>query len=105
MALGDRGENSREFLNPTLFEVRAGTAALVQEWYYRALQMSSNCLNGRGVQGVCPAPFHAFFLNVHAFFLSFELTIVALSVVALLPRRAKHTLLSLSSVRGRDTFP
>jgi len=33
MALGDRGEDSREFLNPTLFEGRAATAALVQEWY------------------------------------------------------------------------
>ena len=55
MALGERGENSREYRNPTLFERRAATAALVQEWYYRSLQMSSNLVNGRGVRAYCPA--------------------------------------------------
>ena len=55
MALGERGENSREYRNPTLFERRAATAALVQEWYYRSLQMSSNLVNGRGARAYCPA--------------------------------------------------
>ncbi len=29
--------------------------ALVQEWYYRSVQMSSNRVNGRGVRAYCPA--------------------------------------------------
>ena len=55
MAHGDRGENSREYRNPTLFERRAVQAALVQEWYYRTPQMSSNWENGRGMRAYCPA--------------------------------------------------
>ncbi len=55
MALGDRGENSREYRNPTLFERRAATATLVQEWYYRSLEMSSNWVNGRARRTYCPA--------------------------------------------------
>ena len=55
MALGDRGENSREYRNPTLFERRAATATLVHEWYYRSPEMSSNWLNGRAPHTYCPA--------------------------------------------------
>jgi hypothetical protein len=42
MAHGDRGENSREIRNPILFGKARYWAALVQEWYYLLLQMSSN---------------------------------------------------------------
>jgi hypothetical protein len=55
MALGDRGEHSREYRNPILFERRAATATLVQEWYYRSPEMSSKLLNGRAPHAYCPA--------------------------------------------------
>ena len=55
MAHGDRGENSREIRNPILFGMARYKAALVQEWYYRAPEMSSNKLNGRLPRTYCPA--------------------------------------------------
>jgi len=55
MALGVRGKNSREYRNPILFERRAATATLVQEWYYRSPEMSSNWVNGRVAYAYCPA--------------------------------------------------
>ncbi len=55
MAHGDRGENSREIRNPILFGIARYWAALVQEWYYRPLEMSSNKLNGRLPRTESPA--------------------------------------------------
>ena len=55
MAHGDRGENSREIRNPILFGKARYRAALVQEWYYRSPQMSSNNVNAMVPRAYCPA--------------------------------------------------
>jgi hypothetical protein len=42
MALVYRGKDSREYRNPILYGMARYWAALVQEWYYLLLQLSSN---------------------------------------------------------------
>lgn len=47
MAHAYRGENSREDRNPILYGMARYWAALVQEWYYPPLEMSSLLMSKR----------------------------------------------------------